>query len=410
MGYFSNRLKVPVNIVIEQSEWNKNITKHPNQKFWVWITNLESKWSLSKMVIPKFKIIITCETFENADLRYVNIYLQVNGISPSMYLKSDEKWRISKNSDQKANNSNMLNSVMIAQLVESLANLKAHIHLEQINPMRIPSFKFTKEIAVQQQEMPQRMNKSTISAIKKKTMSRPSNAPVESEVRLETFVQEEVEVHHIYEEERSYKSDESAKTFDLISDIGIEVDKMTLNDQPLGKKINHTAENGREETKEVPMDQGTVDGKCYKDGEWTKWVTEQWTPEQLEMFQETKQMIIRHLEKENPEAIDRYIDDNLILRFWDDNDFKDPEVAVKNIVYSIEYLEKYEYHSLTKEKIIDVAEGIHKEVFDCCLHSFAGPDKHGRPVVVFKIRNINKKVFADLDISRLYMLYVVSTH
>mgnify|MGYP000306615696 CR=1 FL=1 len=33
IGYFSNKLKVPVNFVVEKSKWDKKILKHPNKKF-----------------------------------------------------------------------------------------------------------------------------------------------------------------------------------------------------------------------------------------------------------------------------------------------------------------------------------------------------------------------------------------
>lgn len=90
-----------------------------------------------------------------------------------------------------------------------------------------------------------------------------------------------------------------------------------------------------------------------------------------------------------------------------DVDFEDPDRAYLTILESLEYLKRNRYHDLTKEYIIDQAEGLNKKVFDQELHKFAGHDFYGRPIVVLKIRNIDTKVFSDLQISRLYMLYQV---
>ena len=80
---------------------------------------------------------------------------------------------------------------------------------------------------------------------------------------------------------------------------------------------------------------------------------------------------------------------------------------LNNITEYFDYIEKYDYYNITKESIIEMAPDKSKSIFDWHLHTIVGSDKLGRPVVIFKIKNIDKEVFSDIDSSRLYMLYQV---
>lgn len=97
-----------------------------------------------------------------------------------------------------------------------------------------------------------------------------------------------------------------------------------------------------------------------------------------------------------------------LYRFLAANDFQNPEESFITLLEYIDYIEKYDYQSLTKEYIIDLAPEEIKCIFDLNLHTIVGGDRIGRPIVIFKVRNIDKEVFANIEISRLYMLYQVT--
>lgn len=201
----------------------------------------------------------------------------------------------------------------------------------------------------------------------------------------------------------SESSEGIEKTFDLISDIGISPARPSPNLENLEFKID-------EEVKNPSLGKGNPNhlnsekrkdfvSKCCPNGEWTKWVPERCTPEELTIFKETKLLVTEHFGKE--------IDDNTILRFLARRDFQNPEYSFKKLIEYSKYIEKYDYHNLTKEGIIRKAKGKGKHIFDWGVHNFVGFDKLGRPVVLIKVSNIDKGCMNEIDTARLYLLYMV---
>jgi hypothetical protein len=96
----------------------------------------------------------------------------------------------------------------------------------------------------------------------------------------------------------------------------------------------------------------------------TKWTTERCTEEQLKVFEDTKYRITKYLERENPEALKTDINDNLILRFLAHRSFNEPDLAYSRILDYVQYINKYDFHNLTKEGIIAQAKGEAKKIFE----------------------------------------------
>ena len=97
------------------------------------------------------------------------------------------------------------------------------------------------------------------------------------------------------------------------------------------------------------------------------------------------------------------------MRFLARRKFDEPEFSYNKLVEYFEYMEKYDFHNLTKERIIEQAQGKSKKIFDLGVHNFSGYDKQGRPIVILKISKIDKSVMNDMETARLYLLYQVNS-
>jgi hypothetical protein len=172
---------------------------------------------------------------------------------------------------------------IIQRVVRSLADLKTYIHLSQLEGIKIPKIRLTEEIAVEEKQVPHHRDNFVMNSIEKK------NIPFEMEVRLNIEVEEEhISSRKIMfdidkEDQKSYGSDESVRTFDMISDIGIEqirtskaINNIESNPKFLHAKMSDAEfeETGREETKDATADQGSSPSAFFKNGEWLKWVPE----------------------------------------------------------------------------------------------------------------------------------------
>lgn len=172
---------------------------------------------------------------------------------------------------------------VVQEIVKGMVDFKVHLHLSQMEGIRIPRVRMREEVAVEDKQVPHSRENFVMNSIKKK------NIPFEKEVRLDIEVEEEPirnskrKLDIGQEDEKSYDSDESVRTFDMISDIGIEPIRKS-------KAINNVGNNpkffnaktfdiefeetGREETKDATADQGTPTPAYFKNGEWLKWVPE----------------------------------------------------------------------------------------------------------------------------------------
>lgn len=202
----------------------------------------------------------------------------------------------------------------------------------------------------------------------------------------------------------SEENDGTEKTFSMTSDIGIipsRPSKLAKNPEERKVETPSTLEEEKVELEEekVLTDREEFVKKCKTDGEWTKWIPERCTPEELKIFEDFKYRINKQRDTE--------VDDNLCLRFLARRNFEDPDYSYKKILEYFEYVEKYDYENLTREKVLENANKKSQKIFDLGVHNFAGFDRCGRPVVVIKVKNVDKGVFGDIETSRLYLLYQV---
>ena len=128
---------------------------------------------------------------------------------------------------------------------------------------------------------------------------------------------------HVYEEDEviSETSEGTEKTFDLISDIGIAPARPSRIFKEETKIITPSTLHEESKTGSSSESRAEFVAKCCPNGEWTKWIPERCTPEELVVFEDTKLLLEKHLGRE--------VDDNLILRFLARRNFKEQEYSFK---------------------------------------------------------------------------------
>ncbi|CAI2387767.1 unnamed protein product [Moneuplotes crassus] len=371
--YIKEKVKLPFDFILERNMINGDNQLNHSQSALFLLKILPPKCNTMNRVIPPLKVKIELESFKETDLLFVNIQAELNGSGVDC---------------------NTLNQFILNQIIQSFTNLKAYSQLATAEKKKVKVALETKpEIKSEQVKVNIEEEVRIRSSPKRQTVSIRN---LQLTKKISQLVCEEDSI--IYEED-----DVSEKTFDLNSDIGIppsrpsKIDRKTKDSNRDEKMCTPST---LEEEKKSAQSQETREEfvkKCYRDGEWTKWIPERCTPEELKVYEDFRNRLTTHLGRD--------VEDNLCLRFLARRDFKDPDYSYKKILEYFEYIEKYDYENLTKEGIIEQAKGKSKKIFDLGVHNFAGFDRQGRPVVLIKVSNVDKGVFNDIGTSRLYLLY-----
>lgn len=379
----TNKITAGIELKVKIDDLDLNNPENTKMSFNVNITGSSMKTKISTKLIEEFKIFLNFETFENAELTYITMNAQVG---------SDK--------------SKVISSFINDHLIKSITNLKSYALEMQFSSVKFSKVKIISPIITEEKRFSEPIS---VENKAKKSLKTSNKASKSKEIvlngktdHLKTRKIEETEI--IFEE---VESSQPSQTFNNAADVGRDPinSKLTKSGNGFIKRQTHKDDDSEEE-KIVTSKQELAASESVKKQVWmTKWTLERCTEEQLKVFEDTKYRITKYFEKENPEALIRDINDNLILRFLAHRSFNEPDLAYSRILEYVQYIEKYDFHNLTKEGIIAQAKGDAKKIFEWGLHNFAGFDRLGRPVVVMKIANVDKKIMNDIHINRLYFLY-----
>lgn len=394
------------------------------------LRNIQEYGKLANLTLPNFKIVIICESFKGFPSTYVKIYVSANegnNLPKNNTNKNDEMWRIQEGVQKNTmvGGAHQYSTLfLIEQIVRSLAHLKVYIPLHEAESFEVPKSQALNELLKPKPKILVNHHKFQKSWKPSKNKYKFS----EEEVRLEaTERATEIKKRCKWGDNSPGTSDDTDDTLEVSTENTPKVVRASKGKFKGGQAqkfetYQETIEVTEEDKVEFEQIQTEIEvveetekseqeylvEKCFQNGKWTKWVPERCNSEEKQIFENTKAKLVSHFEKTDPEVLQRDINDNLILRFLAADDFTIPDSSFERILEYADYIKEHDYYNLTKEGIIEQAEGEHKKVFDWGVHTLGGKDREGRPILILKVSNIDKNVFADLKTSRLYMLYQVS--